>query len=178
MNPPIGIIIFGANGSGKTTLGRELAHILNFKHMDIEEYCFERSAIPYTAPRPREVYLKLMLADIKKYRSFVISTVIGDLGDTIPKFYELAVYLSVPMELRMERVKQRAYEQYGSRVCKGGDMYDQELRFFDFVASRPLSKIDEWAETLTCPVIHVDGRSDWRINAVGIAEKWNALMSI
>ena len=48
MNEPHGIIIFGANGSGKTTLGRELARILDFKHTDIEDYCFEQSEIPYT----------------------------------------------------------------------------------------------------------------------------------
>jgi len=36
-----GILLFGANGSGKTTLGRELARILNFKHIDHENYAFE-----------------------------------------------------------------------------------------------------------------------------------------
>ena len=169
MSEPQGIIVFGANGSGKTTLGRELARILNFKHMDIEDYCFEKSEIPYTKLRSREEFLELMLVDIKKYHSFVMSTVIGDLGDVIPKFYQLAVYLSAPFELRMERVKRRSYEQYGERVLQGGDMYEQELKFFDFVASRPLSKIDRWAETLTCPVIRVDGTLDWRVNASNIA---------
>jgi len=48
MSEPHDIIIFGANGSGKTTLGRELACILNFKHIDIEDYCFEESEIQYT----------------------------------------------------------------------------------------------------------------------------------
>lgn len=33
-----GLIICGANGSGKTTLGRALEKVLNYKHMDIEEY--------------------------------------------------------------------------------------------------------------------------------------------
>ena len=47
MDKPRGIIVFGANGSGKTTLGRELARILTFKHMDREEYYFEKSEIPY-----------------------------------------------------------------------------------------------------------------------------------
>src|SRR5690554_4283083 len=46
MSSPHGIIIFGANGSGKTTLGRELANVLRFKHMDIEDYHFEKSEIP------------------------------------------------------------------------------------------------------------------------------------
>ena len=83
MNDPQGIIIFGANGSGKTTLGKEVAHILGFKHMDVESYHFEKSEIPYTIERSREELLRLMLADIEKYRLFVITAVTGDFGDII-----------------------------------------------------------------------------------------------
>ena len=170
MNNPHGIIVFGANGSGKTTLGCELARILGFKHMDIEDYCFEKSQIPYTKLRSREEHLDLMHADVERYRSFVVTTVIGDLGDIIPKYYILAVHLSALLEVRMERVKQRAYKKYGKRVLQGGDMYENEQKFFDFVASRPLSKIDLWAETLACPVIHADGTLNWRENAANIAK--------
>lgn len=172
MSKPKGMIVFGANGSGKTTLGRELASILGFKHMDIEDYYFEKSEVPYTKARSREDFLNLMLADIEKYHSFVITTVIGDLGDKIPQMYEFGVYLSAPFELRMKRVKQRSIELYGERVCEGGDMYEQELKFFDYVASRSLSKIDEWSETLTCPIIRIDGTKDWRTNAANIAEQY------
>lgn len=172
MDKPFGIIVFGANGSGKTTLGKELAHILNFRHMDIENYCFEESELPYTRPRSRENYLELMLIDIEKYRSFVISTVIGDLGDIIPQYYQLAVYLSAPFDLRMKRVKQRSLDQYGERVLQGGDMYEQEKRFCNFVASRPLSKIDQWAETLVCPIIRIDGTKNWHENATNIAKQF------
>ena len=170
-----GIIVFGANGSGKTTLGRELARILNFKHMDIEEYYFEKSEIPYTIVRSREDCLSLMLADIERHRSFVLSSVDGDFGDTIPQFYELAVYMSAPHELRMERIKKRAYDQYGKRVLKGGDMYEQEQKFFDFVTSRPLSKIEHWTKTLACPVIPIDGTINWHENAANIAEYFYTL---
>jgi adenylate kinase family enzyme len=175
MSDPHGIIIFGANGSGKTTLGRELARILNLKHMDIEDYCFDESDIPYTKPRPRDMWINLMLVDIEKYRSFVISTVIGDLGDTIPRYYQLAIHLSAPLFMRMERVKRRSLERYGDRVLQGGDMYEQELQFFDFVSSRPLSRIDEWAQTLTCPVIHADGTENYKKNAINIAKLYNKL---
>ena len=172
IDKPRGIIVFGANGAGKTTLGRELARILSFKHMDIEDYYFEKAAIPYTKPRAREECEALMLADVEKHRTFVISAVIGNLGDAIPQLYELAVHISAPHELRMERVKMRSLEQYGSRVLKGGDMYEKEQEFFDFVDSRPLTQIDEWAKTLACPVIHVDGTTDWRDNAQSIAEQY------
>ena len=176
MNKPHGIIVFGANASGKKTIGRELARILNYKFIDIIEYHFEKSEIPYTVERPREDCLNLMLADIEKYRSFVIAALTGDFGDTIPQFYELAVYVSAPLELRLERYMKRAFEQHGVRVLKGGDMYEQTQKFYDFIASRSLSRIEKWAETLTCPVISIDGTLDWRINAANIEIQYNKLL--
>lgn len=154
---PRGIIVFGANGSGKSAIGRELARILNIKYIDIEDYHFMKSEIPYTMERSREDCLNLMLADIEKYRSFVISAVIEDFGEKITSLYDFAVFMSAPLEIRIERIRQRAYKQFGERVCEGGDMYEQELKFVDFAASRSLSGIEQWAETLLCPVIYVDG---------------------
>jgi len=172
MDKSHGIIIFGANGSGKTTLGCELARILGYKHIDIEDYHFEKSEIPYTVERSREDCLKLILVDIEKHGSFVITAVTGDFGEAISQMYELAVHISAPLELRLERIKRRAYEQHGKRVLEGGDMHEQQQRFFNFVASRPISKIERWAKTLKCPIICIDGVKDWRINAAKIADRY------
>jgi len=175
MSKPQGIIVFGANGSGKTTLGRKLAHILDFKHMDAEDYYFRESKIPYTDARSKDEVICFMLADIEKHRQFIISTCVGDLGNIIPQFYGLAVHISVPLDIRMERIKRRAYDRFGDRVCEGGDMYEQQQKFHDFVLSRPLSKIDQWAQTLTCPVICIDGTKDLHTNAITIVERFNEL---
>lgn len=172
MSEPHGIIVFGANGSGKTTLGRELARILNFKHMDIETYAFRGSELPYADQRSHEECVALMLADIKKHRSFVISAVTGDFGDTIPQFYKLAVWISAPIDTRIKRIEQRAYERYQERVREGGDMYEQNLKFIDFVASRSSVGIEQWAQTLTCPVLRIDGTVDWRTNVADIARQF------
>ena len=177
MSKPHGIIVFGANGSGKTTLGRELARILNFKHMDIEDYYFMESEIPYTNARSRDECINLMLADIEKHGSFVISAVDGDFGEKITSMYELAVYITAPLDVRMKRIEQREYDKFGNRVREGGDMYEQQLKFRDFVASRDISRIEQWGETLTCPVIRIDGTIDWRENTANIAEKWKEVNS-
>jgi len=169
---PHGIIVFGANASGKKTLGRELARILSYNHLDIQDYWFEKSEIPYTVERLREDFLRLMLADIEKYHSFVLTAVTGDFGNIIPQFYELGVYVSAPLELRMERIKKRAYDLHGARVLKGGDMYEQSQEFLDFARNRPLSKIEQWAQALNCPVVRVDGTVDPRVNAEKIAEQY------
>ena len=153
MSKPHGIIIFGANGSGKTTLGRELASILKFKHMDIEDYHFEKSEIPYTVERSHEDCLNLMLSDINKHQCFVISAVTGDFGDTIPQLYELAVFISAPIEMRINRVEQRENEKHGERIREGGDMYEQHKKFVNFIASRSLSRIEQWETELCCPVL-------------------------
>ena len=176
MSNPHGIIVFGANGSGKTTLGRELARILDFKHMDHEAYAFKESEIPYTNPSSNEECVALMLADIKVSRGFVISAVTGDFGNEIVPLYELGVYLSAPLELRLQRFERREYERHGERVLKGGDMYESRMEFRNFIASRSLEKIEQWAEALTCPIMRVDGTEDWRTNAANIAEQYRDML--
>lgn len=79
----MGIIICGANGSGKTTIGRELANALNYKHMDIEDYYFIESKIPYSKSRTRDEVQRLILKDIEKHNHFIITAVNGDMGQEI-----------------------------------------------------------------------------------------------
>lgn len=124
-----GIIICGGNGSGKTTLGRELAKVLFYKYMDIEDYYFLDAPILYSKSRTREEVRELMREDIKKYKNFIISAVNGDFGEEINSKYKLAVFLDVPLDIRLKCVKQRAYDKFGDRVLAGGDMYEQEQRF-------------------------------------------------
>lgn len=154
---PEGIIICGGNGSGKTTLGRELAAAIGYKHMDIEDYYFMEADIPYSKSRTRDEVIQLMLKDTEKYRRFIISAVNGDMGKEINSMYCCAVYLSVLKELRLERVKRRAFCKFGARVLPGGDMYEQEQRFFELVASRTTEQTEQWLKTLSCPVIYADG---------------------
>lgn len=173
MNKPCGIIIFGANGSGKTTLGRELAHMLGFKHLDHEDYAFEQSEIPYTVERSFEEYTKEMLFDIENSRGFVLTSVTGDFGEEIQSLYKLAICLEAPLKLRIERVKQRNLDKFGDRAREGGDLYERQKNFVDFVATRTLSKIEQRASTLTCPIIHMDGTVDYKSNAALISDVYN-----
>lgn len=170
-----GIIICGGNGSGKTTLGRELAKELQYKHMDIEAYYFLDAPIPYSKSRSREEVCDLILQDIKKYNNFIISAVNGNFGDEINLKYTLAVFLDAPLELRLKRIKQRAYDKFGSRVLEGGDMYEQEQRFFEVVEKHWGEKIEKtkvWLKTLSCPVIYLDGTKPSEKNIEYLIKKY------
>lgn len=151
-----GIVVFGANGSGKTTLGCELAQALNFKHIDVEDYYFEKSDVFYENPRTKDDVIHLMLTDIEKYGSFVLSGVTGDYGEKIVSMYNLAVLLTAPIDLRMDRIRKRAVDKHGERALPNGDMYANREEFIEYARTRDLSVIDQWANTLTCPIIHLD----------------------
>ena len=165
-----GIVIVGGNGSGKTTLGRYLSEMLGYKHMDVEDYYFKNSDIPYANPRTRDEVQNLMLQDIKSHGDFIISSVNGDLGTHINGFYDLIVYIEVPLDVRMERVQQRSIDKFGARVLAGGDMYEQEQNFFDFVRNRTMEKTDIWVKTMKCPVVYIDGTKDIKTNAEYVAK--------
>ncbi|MCT4662019.1 MAG: AAA family ATPase [Tissierellales bacterium] len=169
---PMGIIVFGLNGSGKSTLGKALARLLGYKHMDVEDYAFTESDIPYKNQLTREEYVSLMLKDIKKYDEFVLSAVKGNFGEEISSLYELGVFIDVPYDIRVKRVEQRSIAKFGDRVKKGGDMYESEKRFFEFVKSRDIVSVKHWSESLNCPIIEVDGTKDILENAESIKEEY------
>ena len=152
-----GICVCGLNGSGKTTLAGALAKELNFKHMDVEQYYFTSTDNPYASSRTREEVERLLLEDIKRNPCFVFSAVNGDMTLGINENYSLVIYLDVPLDIRMKRIRQRAIDKFGNRVLSGGDMYEQEEKFFAFAEKRTPEKIEKWLKTLSCKVIRLDG---------------------
>lgn len=152
---PRGIAIVGLNGSGKTTLGRALAEALGYFRIDVEDYYFPKSDIPYAVARSRDEVEKLMLADIMEHESFVLSSVCADFIGIEP-FYELIVYLEAPKDERMTRIRRRSVDKFGDRVLPGGDMHEQEEKFFAFAASRSPEKIENWIGRAVCPVLRIN----------------------
>lgn len=151
---PHGIAIVGLNGSGKTTLGRALAERLGYFRIDVEDYYFP-TAGAFDTPRDRDEVERLMLSDIKKYGSFVLSAVCADFA-SIEEYYSLVVYLEAPKELRMNRIRQRSVDRFGERVLPSGDLYESEENFFAFAAKRTPEKIENWLQKCTCPVLRID----------------------
>ena len=152
-----GICICGLNGCGKTTLAAALAKELDFKHMDIEDYYFVPSDNPYASSRTREEAEVLLLEDIRRNPRFVFSAVNGNMNPEINACYDLVVYLDVPAETRMKRIRDRAFGKFGNRILPGGDMYEQEEAFFGRAEKRNAAPILEWVKTLPCRTIFSDG---------------------
>ena len=111
----------------------------------------------YAAPRTREEVEKLLHNEIEKHKNFVFASVKGDYGETIYPFFQYAVLIDVPKDVRMKRVKNRSFQKFGNRMLLGGDLYEQEERFFDLVESRAENTVEKWIQSLNCPIIRIDG---------------------
>ena len=168
-----GIIVCGLNGAGKSTVGKALAKKLNFHFIDNEELYFPKTDPHYTyaSPRTRKEVEQILFREIKAHQDFVFASVKGDYGETIYPFFQYAVLLDVPRDIRLQRVKERSFQKFGSRMLHGGDLYEQEEKFFDLVKSRAKNTVEEWVQSLSCPIILVDGTKPIRENVKFIIER-------
>ncbi len=154
-----GIIMCGLNGTGKSTLGKALAEKLHFYFIDNEDLYFPKTDpnYLYAAPRTREEVQKLLFNTIKAHENFIFASVKSDYGEFIYPFFQYAVLIDVPKDIRIERVKNRSFQKFGNRMLPGGDLYEQEKQFFDLVESKAEDTAEKWVQSLNCPIIRVDG---------------------
>lgn len=154
-----GIIVCGLNGAGKSTLGRVLAEKLHYHFIDNEDLYFPKTdpVNIFASPRTRSEVENLLFQEIKKNENFVFASVKGDYGERIYPYFQYAVLIDVPKDIRMERVRNRSFQKFGDRMLSGGDLHGQEERFFTLVESRAEDMVEKWVRELSCPVIRVDG---------------------
>lgn len=154
-----GIIVCGLNGSGKSTLGKALAESLGFHFIDNEDLFFPKSdpEYLYASPRSHKEVEELLMSEVKKHKNFILAAVKGNYGEAILPLYQYVVLMEVTKDVRLQRLKNRSFQKFGSRMLPGGDLYRQEKAFFDLVSSRDDNEAAEWAESMNCPIIKVDG---------------------
>ena len=159
------IHLFGASGSGTSTLGRYIAQQSGFYFMDTDDYFWAPTDPPYTASRPVTERLELIRKDIDLHEQAVLSGSLVDWGDELIPLFTLAVRVVTPTAVRIERLRKRERDKFGSRIDPGGDMYDNHNDFIKWAAlyddggtdMRSKARHDEWQKLLRCPLVIVDG---------------------
>jgi len=159
------IHIFGASGSGTTTLGKKICEELGYTLMDTDDYFWLPTDPKFTYKRPTEERIKLMKRDIDKSANVVISGSLTDWGDVLIPYFTLAIRIETEQTLRIERLKHREKEHFGSRIEPGGDMYQNYIDFIGWAKTydtggidiRSKMKHDEWQKLLSCKILHLNG---------------------
>ena len=160
------IHILGASGAGVTTLGRALADALATPHHDTDDYFWCPTNPPYRETREVADRLRLMHEMFLDRSDWVLSGSLVGWGEPIVPLFDLVVFVSVPTEIRLQRLRDRETRRFGVEAVSPGGWRHQETEEFIEWAShyddgsregRNLPRHQAWLATLPCRVMHVDG---------------------
>lgn len=158
--------IFGAPGSGVTSLGRELAQRLGCSHFDTDDYhWFTDDVLPYRRRRNPDHRRQLLSADLDATESWVLSGSLCGWGDVFIPRFDAVIYLWLPADVRIARIRERELQRYGAeRLSPGGDLHLVFEKFISWASAydeetdkiRSRSKELQWLEVLSCNKITIE----------------------
>jgi adenylate kinase family enzyme len=175
------IHILGAPGSGVTTLGKALAERLGFSHFDTDDYYwFTDDALPYRRKRNPDHRRQLLQKDLASSENWVLSGALCGWGDVFIPAFELVIYLWLPVETRLARIREREINRYGAeRLAPGGDLNLVFEKFLTWAAAYDIengnirSRASEllWLQKLACPVLKIEKKMSLDVMIDYILEK-------
>jgi adenylate kinase family enzyme len=160
------IHIFGASGSGTTTLGRTLSEPLNIPHFDTDDYFWMKTPTPYTVKREVPERSKLLESDLVQFPEWVLSGSLCGWGDFATSLFGLVVFLWIPGEVRMRRLREREIDRYGvDAISPGGWFYDHHSEFIAWASKYDTAGVDmrskslheQWMKKLPCRLLMIEG---------------------
>jgi adenylate kinase family enzyme len=107
--------ITGAAGSGTSTLGRALAAHLGAEFVDADDFYWLPTDPPYSVKRARSERIRLLSNALERSEpaGAVLSGSVVGWGDDIVDGFDLIVFLVVPTEIRIERLRRREEAELG-----------------------------------------------------------------
>jgi adenylate kinase family enzyme len=130
---PERIHIVGASGSGTTTLASAIATRYGHRHLDTDDFYWMPTNPPFRVTRPPEERLALLRRALLEPGAWVLSGSLCGWGDPLIPRFELVVFLAVPTEVRLARLRAREIERYGARaIAPGGELHEPHLEFLEW----------------------------------------------
>ena len=172
------IHIFGPAVAGTTTLGKALATD-TMPYFDVDDYRWEKTAIPFTTKFPNHVRQQNMLADIAPFESLIIGGELINWGDFIKDVFDLVVFVYVPQEIRIERIKKREYERYGDKMYNDILIKEKIAKFIKWIKKYEDDIFDgsskrkhlNWLKTIQCPILKIEGNTNNEERMASIQQK-------
>lgn len=159
------IFIFGASGSGTSTLGAALAARFGYRHLDSDSFFWEPTDPPFQQKREVAQRQHQLQQALDAQPRWVLSGCLHGWGDMFIPRFESVIFLSLPQEVRMARLRARELSRYGAEaLAPGGAMFEQHTAFMRWaeayeqadVSMRSRRRHEAWIAALPCPVTRLD----------------------
>jgi adenylate kinase family enzyme len=158
------IHILGASGAGTSSLGAAVAVSLGIPHLDSDRFYWLPTEPPFTAARPREARVAMLVAAAPADGDWVLSGSAINWAKPLEPLYQLIVYLRLDREVRLARLKAREAARYGARIAPGGDLAAAHAEFmawaaqYDTAGPELRSRVahEAWLARQAAPVLRLD----------------------
>ena len=158
------IHIAGASGSGTSTLGAALAARLGVPWHDTDSYYWLATEPAYVTPRPMPERLDRLSRALDDEVGWVLSGSLDGWGDPLVPRIGTEIFLRLPPDQRMARLRAREAARFGARIAPGGDMHAGSREFLAWAEAyetagmdqRSLVRHEAWLAALPCPVLRLD----------------------
>ena len=155
----------GGSGSGSTTLGAALAARLGSTHFDVDDAFWMPTDPPFTTKRPSDERDAMIRAQLEAKRDWIVSgSVVGWSWPRPDRDIDLVVFLFLPAELRMARIRAREVAKYGAETLgPGGVMHANSVAFLAWaerydtagLEQRSRATHEAWLAACTSPVLRI-----------------------
>jgi adenylate kinase family enzyme len=159
------IHIMGASCAGSTTLGNALGRRLNIPYLDTDDYFWAPSKIPYTIKRAPVERINMLKNDVEAHTDCIVGGSLVSWGDEWKELFDLIVFLYIPQDIRLERLKAREFERYGDQIYTDPERIELYRNFMEWAAKyedrtftgRNLQLHEDWLNAATGKVVEIRG---------------------
>mgnify|MGYP001557543380 CR=1 FL=1 len=158
--------IFGASGSGTTTLGKAIAEKLNIPQFDTDDFYWVKTDPPFQKKQLPALRQHQLQEDLDKHESWVLTGSLCGWGDFAIPLFDLVVFLWIPSDIRMQRLKDREIERYGVDIFNSDHPGHKQHRDFLTWAEaydsgglnmRSRAMHEKWISSLPQSVLRIEG---------------------
>lgn len=156
--------VVGASGAGTSTLGRALAERLGAAHHDTDDFFWLPTDPPFEKIRERGERQALLGAALARRPAWVLSGSLCGWGDMFIPCFELVVFLWLPPEIRLARLRDRERERYGAAVAPDGPRHGASEAFLAWAEGydarleppeRCRALHEQWLAALPCHIVRI-----------------------
>lgn len=173
------LLIFGASGSGTTTLGKTLANQLGWLHLDADDYYWAKTDPPFQQKLAFAERNAQLRADFLSSPHVIISGSLVTWGSEWESAFDLGVFLHIPPDIRMERLKKRERERYGDQLEKSLKAKEASEAFLNWAkkyddptfTGRSITQHEHWIKRVSFPSLVLSGDTPVEKRVALIQEK-------
>ena len=125
--------------------------------LDSDDYYWLPTQPPFTDRRDRALRHQLVMADLEQHPRAILSGAIIGWGDDLEHAFDLVIFLSLPHDLRVSRLRARELARYGrinEPFIAWAAGYDDDP---PTSPTRNRRRQHEWLGERRCPVLRLEG---------------------